>query len=130
MKKEATLIRARLKTPRAAAIAGILFAVLLITSLVLFRLLVRADPLESGPWLTSPLFGKALYHPHQTDLSFAQTIHDAESRLVSQPKRPKNRPRRQMELVQRIQKESPCPRIRHKPRDPLSILAPKRWTEG
>ena len=35
MKQEVTLIRARLKTPRAAAIAGILFAVLLITGLVL-----------------------------------------------------------------------------------------------
>jgi hypothetical protein len=31
MKQDATLIRARLKTPRAAAIAGILFSVLLIT---------------------------------------------------------------------------------------------------
>ena len=48
MKQEVTLIRARLKTPRAAAIAGILFAVLLITGLVLFRLSVRADPLETG----------------------------------------------------------------------------------
>jgi hypothetical protein len=38
MKQEATLIRARLKTPRAAAIAGILFSVLLITGLLLFRL--------------------------------------------------------------------------------------------
>jgi hypothetical protein len=45
------LIRARLKTPRAAAIAGILFAVLLISGLALFRLLVRADPLETGAWL-------------------------------------------------------------------------------
>ncbi len=51
MKQEANLIRARLKTPRAAAIAGILFAVLLITGLVLFRLSVQADPLESGAWL-------------------------------------------------------------------------------
>ena len=42
------MIRARLKTPRAAAIAGILFSVLLITGLVLFRLSVRADPLETG----------------------------------------------------------------------------------
>src|SRR5271168_2595162 len=41
MQQQATLIRARLKTPRAAAIAGILFAVLLITGLVLFRLSVR-----------------------------------------------------------------------------------------
>src|SRR5271157_2900946 len=51
MKLEATLIRARLKTPRAAAIAGILFSILLITGLVLFRLSVRADPLETGAWL-------------------------------------------------------------------------------
>jgi hypothetical protein len=50
MKQEATLIRARLKTPRAAAIAGILFSVLLITGLLLFRLSVRADPLETGAW--------------------------------------------------------------------------------
>jgi hypothetical protein len=41
MKQEVTLVRARLRTPRAAAIAGILFAVLLITGLVLFRLSVR-----------------------------------------------------------------------------------------
>ena len=45
------MIRARLKTPRAAAVAGILFAVLLIIGLVLFRLSVQADPLESGAWL-------------------------------------------------------------------------------
>jgi hypothetical protein len=51
MKQEANFIRARLKTPRAAAIAGILFAVLLITGLVLLRLSVRSDPLEEGTWL-------------------------------------------------------------------------------
>src|SRR5208283_2783926 len=51
MKQQAILIRARLKTPRAAAIAGILFSVLLITGLVLLRLSVRADPLETGAWL-------------------------------------------------------------------------------
>jgi hypothetical protein len=37
-----------LKTPRAAAIAGILVSVLLITGLLLFRLSVRANPLETG----------------------------------------------------------------------------------
>jgi hypothetical protein len=51
MKQEADLIRARLKTPRAAAIAGIQFSVLLIAVLLLFRLSVRADPLEAGAWL-------------------------------------------------------------------------------
>jgi hypothetical protein len=43
MKQKATLIREDLKTPRAAA-AGILFSVLLIAGLVLFRRSVRADP--------------------------------------------------------------------------------------
>ena len=51
MNQQADLIRARLKTPRAAAIAGILFSVLLIAVLLLFRLSVRADPLEAGAWL-------------------------------------------------------------------------------
>ena len=51
MKQQADLIRGRLKTPRAAAIAGILFSVLLIAGLLLLRLSVRADPLEAGAWL-------------------------------------------------------------------------------
>ena len=51
MKREAALVSARLKTPRAAAIAGIPFSVLLITSLLMFRFSVRADPLETGAWL-------------------------------------------------------------------------------
>jgi hypothetical protein len=51
MKQEADLIRARLKTPPAAAIAGIVYSVLLIAGLLLFRLSVRADPLEAGAWL-------------------------------------------------------------------------------
>jgi hypothetical protein len=51
MKQEAPLIRAQLKTPRAAAVAGILFSVLLIAGLLLFQLSVRADPLETGAWL-------------------------------------------------------------------------------
>ena len=51
MKQKADLIRARMKAPRAAAIAGILFSVLLIGGLLLFRLSVRADPLEAGAWL-------------------------------------------------------------------------------
>lgn len=44
--------RARLTTPRAAAIAGILFSVLLIASLVLVRVSVPADPQEAGAWLS------------------------------------------------------------------------------
>lgn len=50
---EAPLLRARLRTPRAAAIAGILFSGLLITSLWLLRMSVPADPLEAGAWLAT-----------------------------------------------------------------------------
>jgi hypothetical protein len=62
MKQETISTRARLATPRAAAVAGILFAVLLITGLLLFRLAVRADPLEAGAWLktSSNMVGLAL----------------------------------------------------------------------
>ncbi len=48
---ETTLIARRLRAPRAAAIAGILFSILLITSFVLLRRSVPADPLEAGAWL-------------------------------------------------------------------------------
>jgi MFS family permease len=41
----------RLRTPRTAAIAGILFSVLLISSFLLLRFAVPADPLEAGAWL-------------------------------------------------------------------------------
>jgi hypothetical protein len=60
MKHELGLTRARLKTPRAAAIAGIVFSVLLMTSLVLVRLSVPADPLEGGAWLSTRLDTVAL----------------------------------------------------------------------
>jgi hypothetical protein len=41
----------RLRTPRAAAIAGILFALLLGTSYVLIRLSIPFDPADGGEWL-------------------------------------------------------------------------------
>ncbi len=41
-----------LTTPRAAAVAGIVFSVLLISALVLLRLSVPADPVIPGAWLT------------------------------------------------------------------------------
>jgi len=43
-----------LRTPRAAAVAGIVFSVLLIAALVLLRLSVPADPRVPGSWLTDP----------------------------------------------------------------------------
>jgi hypothetical protein len=46
-----TLTTAGLRTPRAAAIAGLLFSFLLLTAFVLLRLSVPADPQEPGSWL-------------------------------------------------------------------------------
>lgn len=43
----------KLKAPRAAAVAGIVFAVLYSSSLVLIRLAVPANPDESGHWLAA-----------------------------------------------------------------------------
>src|SRR6202034_1094742 len=45
-------VRSALKTPRAAALAGIVFSVLLITALVLLRVSVPADPSVPGGWLS------------------------------------------------------------------------------
>jgi hypothetical protein len=47
MHQDIELIRRSLKTPRAAAIAGIIFSLLLITSQVLIRLSIPSDPLAS-----------------------------------------------------------------------------------
>ena len=43
-----------LRAPGAAAVAGIVFSVLLITALVLLRLSVPANPRVAGGWLTDP----------------------------------------------------------------------------
>ena len=51
MEQERALTRSQLTTPRAAAIAGIAFSLLLITSLVLIRLSVPEDPQDAGDWL-------------------------------------------------------------------------------
>jgi hypothetical protein len=44
--------RSALRTPRAAAVAGIVFSVLLITSLALLRVSVPGNPAVAGGWLT------------------------------------------------------------------------------
>ena len=51
MNPEITKTRERATTPRAAAIAGILFSVLLITCLVLVRISVPSNPQDAGTWL-------------------------------------------------------------------------------
>src|SRR5215831_6141054 len=45
------LTHARLRTPRAAAVAGVIFAVLLLAVFGLIRLSVPSNPLEPGAWL-------------------------------------------------------------------------------
>ena len=47
------LTHAQLRTPRAAAIAGIIFSALLMSSLVILGLSVPVDPREAGAWLTT-----------------------------------------------------------------------------
>jgi len=47
------LTQAHLRTPRAAAVAGILFSVLLFAVYALMRLSVPGDPFEPGAWLQS-----------------------------------------------------------------------------
>jgi MFS family permease len=51
MTDEETMTRANWKTPKAAAIAGILFCVLLLAVFWLLRISVPNDPLEPGDWL-------------------------------------------------------------------------------
>jgi hypothetical protein len=51
--EDRTLTRAQLKTPKAAAIAGIVFSILLATIFWLLRSSVPADPLERGEWLVT-----------------------------------------------------------------------------
>jgi hypothetical protein len=51
MGKGERLTRANLTTPKAAAVAGILFSVLVVAAYVLLRTSLPADPAEPGAWL-------------------------------------------------------------------------------
>ena len=53
MEGRETLIRSRVRAPRAGAIAGILFSILLILSLVLIRSSVPDSREDLGTWLSS-----------------------------------------------------------------------------
>ena len=50
---DGSLVRASLKAPRAGAVAGIFFSLLLLASLALIRFTVPATPEEVGEWLPS-----------------------------------------------------------------------------
>src|SRR5262245_43070190 len=54
------LTRANLRTPKAAAVAGIVFSVLLLAIHWLLRSAIPADPLEPGAWLTHSVGTAAL----------------------------------------------------------------------
>ena len=49
------LTHAQLRTPRAAAVAGILFSALLFVTFGLVRFSVPGDPFEPGAWLENGL---------------------------------------------------------------------------
>ena len=53
MPENGFLTHAKLKTPKAAAIAGIAFSLLLLLILWLLRTSIPADPLEPGAWLAT-----------------------------------------------------------------------------
>jgi hypothetical protein len=53
MSGSSALTRAQLKTPKAAAIAGIVFSILLIVIIGMLRRSVPADPLDPGAWLVT-----------------------------------------------------------------------------
>jgi len=57
---EGTLTRPALKTPRAAAAAGIIFSLLLLIVFGLLRIAMPADPLEPGAWLSTSVNTVAL----------------------------------------------------------------------
>ena len=65
MPQTATITRPTLKTPRAAAVAGILFSALQIIVVWLFRTSIPADPLEPGAWLLTDMAAVAFCRaPH------------------------------------------------------------------
>jgi hypothetical protein len=49
-------VRSRLRTPRAAAIAGVLFSALFVAAFALLRISVPGDPADPGEWLKTSSF--------------------------------------------------------------------------
>jgi hypothetical protein len=55
MDSEVGHVRKRLRTPRSAAIAGIVFSLLLMACLILIKLSIPANSTEPGLWISSPV---------------------------------------------------------------------------
>jgi hypothetical protein len=53
MPQAGIISRARLRTPKAAAVAGMLFSILLMAIILLLRISIPADPLDAGAWLAA-----------------------------------------------------------------------------
>ena len=60
LQQEAAAIRRQIRAPRAAAVAGLVFSVLLIAALVLVRKAVGATPGSGGVWLTDQTHREAV----------------------------------------------------------------------
>jgi len=58
--KEAAVIRRQIRTPRAAAVAGLVSSALLVAALVFVHLAIRATPSDGGVWLTNQTHRKAV----------------------------------------------------------------------
>ncbi len=78
-----------LRTPRAAAIAGLLFSLLLLVSFALLRLTIPMEPLDSGSWLTRypERLSWALYLVPFTGIAFLWFIAVLRDRLGDQEDR-------------------------------------------
>jgi hypothetical protein len=53
MSQAEIITRARLRTPKAAAVAGIVFSLLLMAIILLLRTSIPANPLDAGAWLAA-----------------------------------------------------------------------------
>jgi hypothetical protein len=60
VKKETAVIRRQVRAPRAAAVAGRVFSVLLTVALVLVQLAIRATAGDGGAWLTNQTHRQAV----------------------------------------------------------------------
>jgi hypothetical protein len=89
MAETAALTSGSLRTPKAAAVAGIVFSILLVAVLGLFRLSVPADPLDSGAWLarSSGTVALALNLMPFAGIAFLWFIGDLRDRLGDQEDR-------------------------------------------
>jgi hypothetical protein len=69
------VVHARLRTPRAAAIAGVVFFILLFAVFFLMRGSVPSDPLETGAWLQTGTTNVLAFHAAPEGVLNSATFH-------------------------------------------------------